>query len=333
MALERLQGRQAKRLGFTLVELLVVIAIIGILIAMLLPAIQAARESARRANCSSNLKQLGTAIQIYADRNGEQVVPWGIGVDGYLLNGWVSLLLPMMEQQNAYAQLRLWDRADIAPNRPVHEEIRSAAYYCPTRGFRLTSGQAIDYVGVCYTTLPSSSWVSLAAQNSNYGNVNLGGPIIPPAGVPKNLSASSGGDFVPPYQVEYRSRVSIGAVTDGMSYTAFVGEKHLNPSRLGQSNYDYPLAAGISGSWYTGGVRLPDRGLATDPQTPAMTTTETNPITNNAALTNYYFGSWHPGVSQFVFGDTRVAAVKNHVAPDTLVKMCGRADGQPYDLP
>jgi len=333
MAVERLQGRRAGRVGFTLVELLVVIAIIGILIAMLLPAIQAARESARRANCSSNLKQLATAIQIYADRNSEQIVPWGVGENGFQLNGWVSLLLPMMEQQNAYAQLRLWERADTGTNRTVHDEIRSASYYCPTRGFRTTLGQAIDYVGVCYTTMPTGSWVSLAEQASNYGNVHLGGPILPPAGVPKNLSPTSSGEFVPPYKVEFRSRVSIGAVTDGMTYTAFIGEKHVTPTKLGQTNYDYPSAVGISASWFYGGVRLPDRGLAPNPQTPEMTTTNNNPISDTAARNNYYFGSWHPGVSQFVFGDTRVVAVKNHVTPETLVKMCGRADGQPYDLP
>ena len=324
---------RAKRPGFTLVELLVVIAIIGILIAMLLPAIQAARESARRANCSSNLKQLGTAIQLYADRNGEQIVPWGVGADGYMLNGWVSLLWPVMEQQNVYTQLRLWEQADTGDNRTVHVDVRSAAYYCPTRGFRMTTGQAIDYVGVIYTTLPSGSWVSLAQQNSHYGNVHLGGPINPPAGRPENLSPSSGGEFVPPYQVKFRSRVTIGAVTDGMTYTAFVGEKHLNPSRLGQAQYDYPMAVGLTGSWFNGGVRLPDRGLASSPQVPEMTTTTTNPITEPAALSNYHFGSWHPGISQFVFGDTRVVAVKNHVTPETLVRMCGRADGLTYDLP
>ena len=107
------------RSGFTLVELLVVIAIIGILIAMLLPAIQAARESARRANCSSNLKQYATGIQIYAERKGEQVVPSAVTrgtTEADSANnsglGWVALLYPVMEKTNQYALLDLMGSCD-----------------------------------------------------------------------------------------------------------------------------------------------------------------------------------------------------------------------------
>jgi len=328
------------RTGFTLVELLVVIAIIGILIAMLLPAIQAARESARRANCASNLKQLATAIQIYADRNSQQIVPHGVGVSGETMNSWVCLLWPMMEQQNAYNGLRLWisaDDGDTGPNRTIHVEMRSPAYFCPTRGFRTTPGwgaQAIDYVSVSMTTMPTGSWPTLANQTGNYGNRHHGGPIISPAGAPINRSQPDGsGGFLPPYQVEIRSRVTIGAVTDGMSYTAFVGEKHLNPNLIGQNTYDWPQAPGISGSWFYNGTRIPERGLATSPHSPEMVSPEKDPAVNSNAVYNYHFGSWHPGVSQFAFGDTRVVAVQNHATPETLVAMCGRADGQPYSLP
>ena len=93
----------SRRQGFTLVELLVVIAIIGILVALLLPAIQAAREAARRSQCSNNLKQFGLAIQNYHDV--QRVLPSGyIRIFGGAANpnggnwGWGALILPYIEQ-------------------------------------------------------------------------------------------------------------------------------------------------------------------------------------------------------------------------------------------
>ena len=82
--------------GFTLVELLVVIAIIGILVALLLPAVQAAREAARRSQCSNNLKQIGLALQMYNDTL--QVTPDGaLGAQGA---AWSGYILPFIEQQS-----------------------------------------------------------------------------------------------------------------------------------------------------------------------------------------------------------------------------------------
>src|SRR5690606_4226715 len=108
------------RSGFTLVELLVVIAIIGILIAMLLPAIQAARESARRANCSSNLRQIATAIQTYADRNSEQIPPFGVTgsySDGsHWSHSWFAFLMPVLEHQNTFSLYDLNARPEDPPN-------------------------------------------------------------------------------------------------------------------------------------------------------------------------------------------------------------------------
>jgi len=109
------------RSGFTLVELLVVIAIIGVLVALLLPAVQAAREAARRSQCMNNGKQLGLALQMYHDAHGR--FPPGheeTGVDGPSYRhqfSWLTLCLPYIEQQNV---LKLINRADIDPAMNAH---------------------------------------------------------------------------------------------------------------------------------------------------------------------------------------------------------------------
>ena len=324
--------RVRTRLGFTLVELLVVIAIIGILIAMLLPAIQAARESARRANCSRNLRQLATAVNVYAERNSEQIPPHALGSSPH--HGWISLLWPVMEAAPAYAGLQLHLGADDTTpgptgksNREIHSEFKSDGLICPTRGFRTTplrNGQAVDYVSVSMTYIPENWPNSPNTVHSNHtpSAPYLNGPFVGPAA---NVTAANGGYI-------FRSKVTIGSVTDGMSYTAFIGEKHLTPTRMGQNTYDHPQAPGVSGAWARNGVRVLALGLASRPDTPAMTTTSDTPV-EGEVLNNYYYGSWHPGICQFAFGDSRVQAVKNHTDPETLRKMGGRSDGEPYNLP
>ncbi len=104
--------KRPHRAAFTLVELLVVIAIIGILIALLLPAVQAAREAARRVSCSNNLVQLSIAMQNYEMAN--EALPPGVtdpvspvlSTPVGMHHGWLIHLLPFLEQKNAYAQAR-----------------------------------------------------------------------------------------------------------------------------------------------------------------------------------------------------------------------------------
>src|SRR5437868_1405501 len=103
---------RANRRGFTLIELLVVIAIIGVLVALLLPAVQSAREAARRSQCSNNLKQIGVALHNY--HSAHDVFPLGSSYQPYAppatSNGWdcwsaQALMLPFMEQNAIYGAI------------------------------------------------------------------------------------------------------------------------------------------------------------------------------------------------------------------------------------
>src|SRR4029077_21200138 len=91
-----------RRVGFTLVELLVVIAIIGVLVALLRPAVQAAREAARRSQCSNNIKQVTLACHTFEDSMGT-LPPWAIGTVNQIASSHY-LILPYIEQTNVYQQ-------------------------------------------------------------------------------------------------------------------------------------------------------------------------------------------------------------------------------------
>ena len=103
----------SKKNGFTLVELLVVIAIIGILVGLLLPAVQAAREAARRMQCSNNLKQLGLAVHNY--ESAHQRFVGGVGPFGCCWGTWQVGVLPFMEQNNMSSIYRNYGGADPNP--------------------------------------------------------------------------------------------------------------------------------------------------------------------------------------------------------------------------
>jgi len=120
--------------GFTLVELLVVIAIIGVLVALLLPAVQAAREAARRMQCTNNLKQMGLALQNY--HSARNHFPPGALVEGVCCNvpsktGWSIEILPYMENQNLYALLDP-DETIGHNNNQLLRESAAPGYACPS---------------------------------------------------------------------------------------------------------------------------------------------------------------------------------------------------------
>jgi prepilin-type N-terminal cleavage/methylation domain-containing protein/prepilin-type processing-associated H-X9-DG protein len=125
-------NRGRRSVGFTLVELLVVIAIIGILIALLLPAVQAAREAARRTQCKNNLKQLGLALQNH--HSAKKTLPAGSGYIQTALfePNWITHTLPFMEERVLWEKFDKKVYMDVAPNVGLAATTEIPSLVCPT---------------------------------------------------------------------------------------------------------------------------------------------------------------------------------------------------------
>lgn len=190
------------RRAFTLIELLVVIAIIGVLIALLLPAVQAAREAARRIHCTNNLKQIGLAVHNYNDSLG--ALPLGCAVmfdsgGNPIFQGWgiTARILPYMEGQNKFNACN-FSLANETPQNDTSMRIGTATYLCPSDGQNTTifvdDGQP--------------------RNNTNYG-FNRGDWYV-----------WGGSAAAPPPNSPFRANVSVtlAQVTDGLSNTLFAAD-------------------------------------------------------------------------------------------------------------
>ncbi len=137
-------SRRACSAGFSLIELLVVITIIGVLIAMLLPAVQAAREAARRVSCFNNLHQIGLGLHGYHEVHG--CFPPGCCEPGGKLIAWSVFLLPYIEQQNIHEQFH-FDKSYKAPENSFATHQIISTYLCPSTsrfGFGRLGGVTVD---------------------------------------------------------------------------------------------------------------------------------------------------------------------------------------------
>jgi prepilin-type N-terminal cleavage/methylation domain-containing protein/prepilin-type processing-associated H-X9-DG protein len=199
--------RRRSSSGFTLVELLVVIAIIGVLVALILPAVQAAREAGRRTQCKNNLRQLGIAVQMHHDSRG--AYPSGRDGSGKRAVSWAFRLLPYLEQNPIHAAHRPaldvdHDDNAIAMRSPV------PTFFCPSR--RAPAADR-DFDNDDQPTLKPG-----VAAGGDYA-ANVGDEMD-----------NDGADLFEPDEagpIYTRSKINERQVTDGLSHTFVIGEKFI----------------------------------------------------------------------------------------------------------
>ncbi|SIO15995.1 prepilin-type N-terminal cleavage/methylation domain-containing protein/prepilin-type processing-associated H-X9-DG domain-containing protein [Singulisphaera sp. GP187] len=221
-------GRTAPSRAFTLIELLVVIAIIGVLIALLLPAVQAAREAARRVQCVNNLKQIGIGVHNY--HAATNALPpgriWkpdafgcGLNIDGHCQNTpWFILMLPQFEQQPLYDAFNFNLGAEgqnfggLFPNSTVVRN-KIGLFQCP-------SDSAMSYqFSTALAPPPLAAFSPVVFTKGNYavnwGNTQWG-----------QQSVTVNGKTIPflPSAFGHAGNLTLGSVLDGLSNTVFLGE-------------------------------------------------------------------------------------------------------------
>ena len=285
--------RRTNRSGFTLVELLVVIAIIGILVALLLPAVQAAREAARRMSCSNNMKQMGIGLHNYHDTY--KVLPYGWDNRGRL---WSALLLPYIEQGPLHDTLLPqesgpgnWD-FDGSPNEAACGTILSV-YICPSSpNSRPVTNDGIPGRVPC-------SYLGNAGTESSADDTS--GIINPPG--PKSLEMLvQNGIF------SACLTIKLADVLDGLSNTVAIGEAPTDPNFVkdGQSMDHWYIGSpqvdpcGCNGG--TGGTEFSEAvGTAVVPMNLRF-----NDPAADGRLMELSFGSYHPGGAMFTLSDGSV---------------------------
>jgi prepilin-type N-terminal cleavage/methylation domain-containing protein len=332
-----------RRRAFTLVELLVVIAIIGVLVALLLPAVQAAREAARRSSCQNNLRQVGIAFQNFHDANNAFPPLRLAGGDGWA-SCWV-MVLPYMEQQAIFDAWDLTKR--YSQQSVVARQSHVRTLYCPGR----RSPKGLSVAEQLYVQDPTPPPEPVAAEGAQFrfgpqnnapgslgdygacvgdmrGNANnpnaqswfnteSNGAII--IGSPQpTVATNSPQDLV---LVNWTSNTRFSRIEDGTSSTFLAGEKHVPAKMFGRLKVgDGPI---FSGAWsaFPGRIAGIEDPLGRGP-------TDTFP--SGGVVDGIYarkFGGVHPGICQFVFCDGSTRPIRTTIDGQSLRRYAVRNDG------
>jgi prepilin-type N-terminal cleavage/methylation domain-containing protein len=312
--------RLSRRTAFTLVELLVVIAIIGILVALLLPAIQSAREAARRSQCTNNLKQIGLAAQNCADRY--KALPMGFGrtVDHIAKNytgikeGLWPELLRYMEEGATY------DRIDFVylPGRQYYDDpvrdIVIQAFMCPDfpdakivaqstskPPYEYQWGALCTYAGVAGANVPPPPPPATAKTvTSTYGNL----PVDGAGAFTVKSQLVPGAGFIPQL---VGARRKLSQIIDGQSKSFLVGEFVHRDCSFGDVKTD--IAKLNMRPWYlSGNVDAPYQMKVLD-YAPNSCLSRDDGIPFNYLP----MGSFHPGLTQFAYIDGSVHVITDNI--------------------
>ena len=301
--------------AFSLVELLVVIAIIGILIGLLLPAVQVTREAARRTQCANNLKQMGLAVHNFHDANA-RLPP--ARLNGWGHAAWGVIIMPYLELQ------RLQDKVDLRrswyswPDDFVKTQV--SAYYCRSRsrsvwlskdgnnryGFGHPEGGALSDYAMCAGDREQCSWCGGQDGTTN-GVAYHPDPV---SGYPKCCEDSF---------VNWELQLAFKSVSDGLSQTMLIGEKFVHRDFQGEAGWGDGTF--WSGDRHSSTIRLAGHGYP-------LARSDTDPtVFDNSDFMP--FGGPHPsGMCQFVFVDGSVHALSPTINTTVLGYLANRHDGQ-----